>query len=166
MAVKQLGSLIMIPIYEPFINKKEINLMLKKCIDENWISSQGSNIKRFENKLAKFHNVKHALVTTNCTSALHLSLLCLDLKRNDEILCPALTFIAPANMVILSQYKLKLVDIDKKSLTLDIVDLKKKITSNTKAIIVVHQFGHSADMDEILFLAKKFIVQKLLLGVS
>ena len=146
----------MFPIFEPYLNHDEIKRSLLDCIDKNWISSQGSLVKAFEKKLANFHKIKYALVTSSCTSALHLALMSLGLNKNDEVICPALTFISPANMIILSGLKIKLVDIDKSTLTIDIKDLEKKISHKTKAIIVVHQFGHSANMDEIIKLSKKY----------
>jgi perosamine synthetase len=144
----------MIPIFDPYISKSGKNNVLQ-ALNENWISSQGMFIKKFETKLAEFHSSKYSLVTSNCTSALHLSLLALGLKKGDEVICPALTFIAPANMVLLANYNLKLVDIDSGTLTIDPIKLKKKITKKTKALIVVHQFGHSAHMDEIMSICKK-----------
>ena len=143
----------MIPIFEPVISnvaKKNVNIALKN----NWISSQGEYIKKFEEELCKFHSRKYALVTSSCTTALHLSLLSLNLKKRDEVICPALTFIAPANMVELSNFKLRLVDVDPETFTIDPLNLKNKINRNTKAIIVVHQFGHAAHLDEITKICK------------
>ena len=95
-------------------------------------------------------------MTSSCTTALHLSLSALGIKKGDEVLCPALTFIAPANMIALTNAKIKLVDIDPLTYTIDPKLIEKKITKNTKAIIVVHQFGHAAKMDEIMKIAKKY----------
>lgn len=145
----------MIPIFEPSLGEKEREYLLD-CVDTGWVSSQGKYIKQFEENFAKFHGSKFAIAVSNCTVALHLSLVACDLKEDDEVICPALTFIAPANMVSLSGAKLKLVDIDSRTLNLDPVKLEEAITSKTKAIIVVHQFGHSGPMDEIMTLAKKY----------
>ena len=144
----------MIPISEPYLSKKT-KKYLNKCYESNWISSQGKYIKDLERLLAKYHNVKHCILTSSCTSALHLSLKSLGIGPGDEVICPDLTFIAPANMVALSGAKLKLVDIDPETLTIDPDKIEKKISKKTKAIIVVHQFGHSADMDPIIKIAKK-----------
>ena len=145
----------MIPIYEPCFNGNEKKYLID-CIDSSWVSSQGKYIVKFEKALAEFHNMKHAIVTSNCTTALHLSLKALGIGHGDEVICPDLTFIAPANMVILSGAKLVLVDIDPESLTIAPSLLEEKITKQTKAIIVVHQFGHAAHMDEIMSLAEKY----------
>ena len=144
-----------ISIYEPELIGNERKYLLD-CIDTNWISSQGRYIKEFENKLAEYHRANFGIATSSCTSALHLAIKALDIGEGDEIICPNLTFIAPANMVLLSGAKLKLVDIDKETLIIKPELIEKQITKNTKAIIVVHQFGHAAPMDEIMKLATKF----------
>ena len=145
----------MIPIFEPYFTGNEKKYLID-CIDTTWISSQGEYILKFEKALADFHGMKHAIVTSNCTTAIHLSLKSLGIGLGDEVICPDLTFIAPANMVILSGAKLVLVDIDPQTLTIDPNLIEKKITKNTKAIIVVHHFGHAAHMDEINALAEKY----------
>lgn len=146
----------MINIFEPYLNKKEILKNINYCINNNWISSQGKFVKEFEKLVAKFHGVKYCVSTSSCTTALHLAIKSLDIKKNDEIICPSLTFIAPANMITLSGAKLVLADIDKDTLTIDPKQILKKITKKTKAILVVHQFGHSAHMDEIKKISKKY----------
>jgi perosamine synthetase len=126
------------------------------CIKTNWISSQGKYINILEKKLSTYHKVRHCILTSSCTAALHISLKALGIKNGDEVICPDLTFIAPANMIVLSGAKLKLVDIDPETLTICPSKIKKNITKRTKAIIVVHQFGHAAKMDEIMQIAKKY----------
>ncbi len=144
----------MLPIYEPsFVGNEEKYVM--DCMKTGWISSQGSYVKRFETALAEYHNVKHAVVTSNCTTALHLSLLGLGLGPNCDVICPDLTFIAPANMIKFSGANPILVDIDPETLTIDVEDMKAKLTATTKAIMVVHQFGHAAKMDEIMSFAQE-----------
>jgi len=144
----------MIPISEPFLAGNEKKYVVD-CMDSTWISSQGEFINRFEQALAEYHGVKHAIVTSNCTTALHLSLKSLNIGPGDEVICPDLTFIAPANMIKLSGADLVLVDIDPVTLNIDNNILESSITPKTKAIIVVHQFGHAAPMDEILGIAQK-----------
>jgi perosamine synthetase len=144
----------MIPIFEPFLGSKE-RKNLERCIDSNWISSQGEFILEFEDLFAAYHGCKHAVATANCTAALHIVLKALGIGPGDEVICPDLTFIAPANMIVLSGAKLVLVDIDPVTLAIDPNLLEEKITSQTKAVIVVHQFGHAAPMDEILEIANR-----------
>ena len=145
----------MIPIFVPQLNKKAKKYVLK-CIDTNWISSQGAYILKFEKELAKYNKVKYCVVTSGCTSALHLAIKSLNIGKGEEVICPDLTFIAPANMIVLSGAKLKLVDIDSETLAIDHKQIERKITKKTKAIMVVHQFGHAADMDPIMKIARKY----------
>ena len=84
----------MIPIFKPVISRKGKNNVLK-CLKTSWISSQGMFIKKFENALKNFHKMKYCVATSSCTTALHLAILSLGLKKNDEIICPALSFISP-----------------------------------------------------------------------
>ena len=145
----------MLPIFEPFLDGNE-KKYVNQCLQTNWISSQGEFISRFEESFAAYHGIKCAIVTSNCTTALHLSLKAFGIGPGDEVICPDLTFIAPANMVVLSGAKLVLVDIDPHTLAIDPNRLEPLITDHTKAIVVVHQFGHAAPMDEILAIANKY----------
>ena len=145
----------MIPIFDTYISANAKNNVLD-CLQSGWISSQGKYVLEFEKNLSKYFKMKYCLATSNCTTALHLSILSLDLKKKDEIICPALSFIAPANMILLSGARLVLVDIDPETLTIDPKKLEKAITKKTKAILIVHQFGHAAHMDEIIKLSKKY----------
>ena len=145
----------MIPIFIPKLNKKAKEYVIK-CIETNWVSSQGAYVHKFEQALAKYHRVKYCVVTSNCTSALHLAIKSLNIGKGDEIICPDLTFLAPANMIVLSGAKLKLVDVDPETFNIDHKQIEKNINKNTKAIMVVHQFGHSADMDPIMKIARKY----------
>ena len=145
----------MIPIFSPQISskaKKNVN----KALNSNWISSQGRYVSELEEKIKNYHKMKYCLVTSSCTSALHLSLLSFGFKKGDEILCPSLSFIAPGNMILLSNFKIVFVDIDKNTLNIDVNRIENKITRKTKAILFVNQFGHSADIEKLKFLKKKY----------
>ena len=145
----------MIPIYEPefgALEKKFVN----ECIDTGWISSQGKFVKLFEEEMASFHRLDNAIVTSSCTTALHLALVGMGIGPGDDVICPDLTFIAPANMIALTGASLNLVDINPLTLTLDPQQVEDKIKPNTRAIMVVHQFGHAADMDAILDIARRY----------
>ena len=149
----------MIPISSPHIDNKA-KKYVNKCLDTNWISSQGEYVNKLEKSLAKYHNTKYCIVTSSCTAALHLAIKSLNLGKGDEIICPNLTFIAPANMIVLSGAKIQLVDVDPETFAIDHKQIEKKINKKTKAIMVVHQMGHSADMDPITKLVKKYISVK------
>lgn len=143
-----------IPIFEPVLAGNEKKYLIE-AIDTGWISSQGPFITRFEADFAAYHGVGHAVACSNCTTALHMALLAAGVGPGDEVLCPDLTFIAPANMIKLTGAKVVLVDIEAEGFNIDPTLLEAKITSRTKAIIVVHQFGHAADMDAICEIARK-----------
>jgi perosamine synthetase len=138
----------MIPIFEPEITEKEREYVAD-AVNTGWISSQGKYILKFEKQFAIRFCKKYGLATSSCTSALHLSLVSLGISAGDEVICPDLTFIAPANMIALTGAKAVLVDVEEETLALNPSLVEKAITKMTKAIIVVHAFGHSAPMDEL-----------------
>ncbi len=143
-----------IPVARPYISKDEEELVLK-TIRERWISSQSPYVKEFEKEFAKWLGVKHAIAVSNGTVALHLALLALGIGPGDEVLVPDLTFASPANMVILTGAKPVFVDVTREYWCIDPSEVKSKITPRTKAIIVVHLYGHPASMDEILEIARE-----------
>ena len=144
----------MIPIFEPEFAGNERKYLLD-CIDTGWVSSQGKYITRFEQAFAEWHGMPHAVASSNCTTALHLSLLAAGIGAGDEVLVPDLTFIAPANMARLTGATAVLVDIEPETWAIDPVRAREAITLHTRAIIVVHPFGHAADMDPIMALARE-----------
>ena len=115
--------------------------------------AQGPKVAEFERMVAEFLGCKHAFATSSCTTALHLSLVVLDIGPGDEVLVADFTFPATANVVVQQGAVPVLVDIELRTLTVDLDDLRAKITDRTRAIIPVHAFGCSADMDPILALA-------------
>lgn len=143
-----------IPIFQPSIVGNEKKYLIE-CADTEWFSARGPFVEKFEEKLSNYIGTKYAISTSNCTVALHLALKALDIGPGDEVICPALTFISPIHMVKLSGAKPILVDIEEKTWNLDPKKIKQSISKNTKAIIVVHAFGQSAKMDQIMRIAKE-----------
>lgn len=139
----------MIPIFEPSFGRKEREY-LTSCIDTGWISSQGRFIGEFEAAFADTAGMPFGVATSSCTTALHLALVALGIAPGDEVICPDLTFIAPANMIALCGATPVLVDVEPDSWALDPNLIEAKIGPKTKALVVVHPFGHSADMDPIM----------------
>ncbi len=144
----------MIPIFEPEFGDNE-RVYLNECIETGWVSSQGRFIAEFEARFASRANVPFGVATSNCTTALHVALVALGIGPGDEVVCPDLTFIAPANMVRLTGATPVLVDVEPESWCLDPIRFSEAVTSHTKAVIVVHAFGHVADMDPILAIARE-----------
>lgn len=143
-----------IPVANPDIGVEEEKLVLE-AIRSGWISSTGPYVKRFEEEIAKWLGVKHAIAVSNGTAALHLALLAIGVNQGDEVIIPDLTFASPANMVMLAGAKPVFADVTREYWCIDPNDFKRKITEKTKAVIVVHLYGHPADMDEILEIARE-----------
>lgn len=125
------------------------------CLDTNWISSIGKYIGAFEKAFAKFCGVKHAIATNNGTTALHLSLVALDLKPGDEVIIPTVTYIATANAVRYCGATPILVDVCADTMNIDPKAIERNITLKTRGIIPVHLYGHPAEMEPINELARK-----------
>tara|TARA_Y100000590_G_scaffold468188_1_gene649907 strand:+ start:1036 stop:2187 length:1152 start_codon:yes stop_codon:yes gene_type:complete len=136
-----------IQISEPSTGAEEIDAVLEP-IKTGWLT-QGPKVKLFEKTFARVQSVKHALATTSCTSALHLALVSLGIGRGDEVIVPAFTWVATANVVMYTGAKPVFVDVDEETYNLDIEKLDQAISHNTKAIIPVHLFGLCADIDSI-----------------
>ncbi|MGD1835838.1 MAG: DegT/DnrJ/EryC1/StrS family aminotransferase [Nitrososphaeraceae archaeon] len=146
----------MIPINQPWLDTKEKEEVIH-VLDGGILTSAskhgGKQVQELELSLKEFLNVKHVIAVNSGTSALHASLLSINIQEGDEILLPSFTFVATANSVIAAGAKPVFVDINKTDYTMDINDLKNKITNKTKAIIPVHLYGHPSDMDEIIEIA-------------
>jgi len=146
------ASYMNVPIARTSLTEDEIQSVLGP-LRSGWLV-QGPKVKEFEEKWSVFTGAKHSIAVTSCTSGLHLSLAALGLKPEDEVIVPAFTWIATANVVEHLGGKVVFCDIDLDTFNIDIEQLKLKITSKTKAIIPVHLFGLAANMDPIIDLAK------------
>jgi len=136
-----------IPISLPVTGVEEWEAC-KEPIVSGWLTS-GPKVREFEQLFAERHNVKHAMAVTSATTALHLALVALGVQEGDEVIVPAFTWVSTANVVLYCGAKVVFADIDPLTFNIDPADLKKRITSKTKAIIPVHLFGLCADMDKI-----------------
>ena len=149
----------MIPINRPWIDNEEKQEVIK-VLDENALTSAarngGKRVQEFESSLRTFLNVKNAISVNSGTAALHAALLALDIKTGDEVLLPSFTFVATANSVIASGAKPVFVDINIKDYTIDLNDLKRKISKKSKAIIPVHLYGHPSDLCELNEIANQY----------
>lgn len=117
-------------------------------IMSGWLT-QGPQVARFEKGFADRHEVKHALAVTSATTGLHLALAAIGIGPGDEVIVPAFTWVATANVVLYCGATPVFVDVDRATNNIDPADLARKVTSKTKAVIVVHLFGLCADMDAI-----------------
>ena len=147
-----------IPLYQPSLSISEKKNVVN-CINENWISSKGKFVKKFENNFKKKFNYRYSTVTTNGTTALHLAVMSLDLNKGDEVIVPNLTYVAPCNAVTYSGAKIVLVDVNPDTWLMDKETILKHITKKTKAILLVHLYGFTYDLDEINYLKRKFDIK-------
>ena len=149
----------MIPINRPWIDNEEKQEIIK-VLDENALTSAardgGKRVQEFESSLRSFLDVKHVIAVNTGTAALHAALLALDIKTDDEILLPSFTFVATANSVVASGAKPVFVDINTKDYTIDLQDLKRKISKKSKAILPVHLYGHPSDLYELNEIANQY----------
>lgn len=145
----------MIPVNEPLISR-HAQEYIDDCIKTGWVSSAGKYIDLFEEQFARYIGVKHAVTTSSGTAALHLAMAALEIGKYDEVIIPDLTIISCALVVLYTGATPVLADVDPITGTIDPVKAEEKITKRTKAIMVVHLYGHPVDMDPILALAKRY----------
>jgi perosamine synthetase len=143
-----------IPVAAPALVGREREYVLD-CLDSTWISSSGKYIEQFESAFAEFCRVKHAVAVCNGTVAIHLALLALGVGPGDEVLVPTLTFVASANAVAYCGARPVFVDSELETWNLNPELLRQHITPRTKAIIVVHLYGHPVNMDPVMNLARE-----------
>ena len=134
--------------------KAELDRAVIKALSEGHYIN-GPEVKKFEEEIARYLGVKHAIALNSGTDALYLSLRACGVKAGDEVIVPAFTFFATAETVSMCGAKPVFCDIRPDTFNIDPVMLEKIITARTKAIIPVHLYGQPADMDRIMSLAGK-----------
>lgn len=160
-----------VPLHEPTFNNKELEYVTD-CVKTGWVSSVGAYVTRFEEDLAKMVGVKRAVAVVNGTAALHIALKVAGVKPNEEVLMPALTFIATANAVSYAGAVPHFVDVTERSLGLDPYKLDKylekiavkqgnellnKETNRViRAVVPMHTFGHPVELDELIAVCDKY----------
>lgn len=150
----------MIPLYEPNIMSKDINEVTKSLKAKN-LSGASKTISDFEENFSEKYNFKYSLAINNGTSALHLGLLAIGIKKDDEVIIPSLTFIATANAVSYIGAKPVIVDVDPETYQISIEEINKNISKKTKAIIPVHLYGNCPDLKKIDKIAKRYNLKVL-----
>ena len=145
----------LIPLYSPQIELSEKKNVIR-CLNEKWISSRGRFIKLFENEFSKFTKIKYSTTVVNGTAALHLCLLALNIKNNDEVIVPTFTYIASVNCIKYVNAKPIFVDSDNDTMQISVEEIEKKISKKTKAIIVPHLYGYSCNLSKLIKLKKKY----------
>ena len=157
-----------VPLHEPTMNGNELKYVTE-CVESGWVSSVGSYVNLFEERLASYTGVKYAIAVNNGTAALHVSLRLAGVTKNDEVLLPSLTFVATANAIRYLDAIPHFIDVSESELTVDTQKLSiylektavkrsngtfNKFSGNQiKAIVPMHTFGHPVQMDELMALA-------------
>lgn len=134
--------------------KDEINVGIQKVLDTTAFIN-GSQVGEFAGHLADYCGVKHVIPCANGTDALQIALMSLGLERGDEIIVPAFTYVATAEVIGLLGFTPVMVDVDYNTFNVTIANIEKALTSKTKAIVPVHLFGQSCDMESIMVFAQR-----------
>lgn len=145
---------------KPFIGEEEIKEVIKTLRSGWW--GTGPKTEQFEQEFSKYVNTKYAVAVNSATAGLHLALKALDLKPGDEVITTPLTFVSTANVIIHAGAKPIFADVNRSTWNIDPGEIVKKITSKTRAILLVHLHGRPAEMDAILSIARKnklFVVE-------
>jgi perosamine synthetase len=137
---------------EPYLGKGELK-NVTEAVKSGWISSSGKFIPEFESAFSKYIRTKHGIATSNGTTAIHLALAALGIKKGDNVILPSLTSISCANAIRSTCAKPVFADITRAYWCIDPEDIRKKISNETKAIMAVHIYGHPCDMDAIMEIA-------------
>ena len=128
---------------------------LSNAIDSGYVSTIGSFVPEFEEQFAKYLDVRKSVATQSGTAAIHTALYELGVEKGDEVIVPALTFVATVNPVIYVGAVPVFVDVEIDTWNINPVEIEKSITKKTRAIIPVHLYGNPCNMDEIMSIAKK-----------
>ena len=161
----------LVPLHEPTFAGNEW-LYLKECLDSTFISSAGKFVDRFEVELAAYTGAKHAVAVVNGTAALHIALKLAGVGSNNEVLVPALTFVATANAITYCSAIPHFVDSEERTLGVDAAKLREYLNASTaqhsgqcvnrnsgrviRALVPMHTFGHPVDLDGMLAIAQDF----------
>ena len=152
-----------IPWALPDIQKEDKDAVLK-VLESGWLS-MGEKVKEFEEKMASYLNIKYSIGANNGTSALDIAIKCLDIKKDDEIIVPALTYISTGNVVLYNNAKPVFVDIDE-TLNIDTKLIEEKITDKTKAIINIDLGGNVSNYPELMKISKKHDIPLIVDGAQ
>ena len=158
-------------LHEPRFNEEEVNI-LKKCIESTFVSTVGQYVNQFENEIANYTKSKRAIAVVNGTSALHIALKLSGVAENEEVICPALTFVATGNAIRYLNAIPHFVDCNEKTLGIDPSSLitwldmtcekisgtlvNKNTGRKISAIVPMHTFGHPSEITKIIEIGEKF----------
>lgn len=139
----------------PSISEREVNYVCD-AVRNGWYEKCNDYIRKFEKEFAVYLGVKYAIATSSCTGAMHIALAALRIKEGDEVIVPETTWVQTAAVVKYVGAIPVFVDVDRETWTINPENLRRAITSRTKGIIPVHLYGHPADMDPVLKIAREY----------
>src|SRR3989338_7786819 len=142
----------LIPISRPAIGREELD-EIGNVFNTNWLG-MGAWVMKFEEQVKKFIGANYVIAVNTGTTAVHLALDSIGVKQGDEVIVPSLTFVGSVQAIMVTGANPVFCDVQEDTLNIDVNDIRKKITSKTKAIIPVHYGGLSCDMDRILEIAQ------------
>jgi len=145
----------MIPVCTPLLGSREKKYLLD-CINTNWVSSSGKYIKIFEEQFSQFCGAKYGVTSTSGTTALHLALAAIGIKKGDEVIMPTFNIASTAFATLYCGAKPVFVDSEPDTWNIDSKKIEQKINRRTRAIIPVHIYGHPCNMKTIMKIARKY----------
>ncbi|MCK4351963.1 dTDP-4-amino-4,6-dideoxygalactose transaminase [candidate division WOR-3 bacterium] len=153
---------------KPFWGKEEKEIIWG-ALQSGKGTGNGPFCQKVQKRIEELFGIKHALLTTSCTHAIELSMMVLDIKAGDEVICPSFTFVSTANAIVQQGATPIFAEIKEETLNINPDDIRKKITRRTKAIVPVHYAGIGCEMDKIIAIAREnnlFIVEDAAQGVG
>lgn len=145
----------MISVAEPHVTERDRELV-NEALKSGWISSAGRFLDLFEERWAAYCGMPYGVAVSNGSVALDVAVSLLDLKPGDEVIMPTFTIISPAQSVVRASGVPVLVDSDPRTWQMDVTQIEARVSPRTRAILVVHIYGHPADMDPVLDIARRY----------
>lgn len=142
-----------IPIAKPDIGKDEIEAVIE-AMRSGWVT-QGKKVEEFEESFARYCGVRYGVAVNSGTAALHVALAALGIKKGNEVITTPLSCVATTNPIVYLNAKPVFVDVEPQTLNMDPALIEERITPKTKAILLVHLFGHPVDLDPLMEIAEK-----------
>ena len=145
----------MIPVNEPLLNQDDYKY-LEDAFNSGWISSAGKYIEEFENSWASYCKMDYGISVSNGTAAIQIAIEAAGICQDDEVIMPDFTIISCGQSITNIGARPVLVDSCPRTWCMDVSKIEQKITSKTKAIMVVHMYGHPVDMDAVMEISSKY----------
>lgn len=147
----------MLPISKPYLTEEEAQSAYDTVLS-GWVT-QGPRVEEFERKFCEYTSAKFAVAVSNCTTALHLSMIVAGIGKGDEVICPSMSYIATANCIRYTGAVPVFAEVNPETYNINVVHAEKLINEKTKAILIAHQIGLPADIDAFKLLCDKYKIK-------